>query len=390
MKTKLLLWGIAVILSSATVQAQNEPDLNELLNRLDENHMGSVTDVFTSEEMSVLRTHFDALYPPQEIPLQEGGGDEVFAPENVNGNFGHFSSGAPDVFNIIGASGTADFDGAGTFDPNTGLFFLIDNANNVYVVDPVSGLYSNLGTVTPPAGESFTGLEFDPSSGNMYGISTDGAGSSTISIIDPVSLTVTPIGNTGITLAIALAVDAVGALYTFDIDLDQAFRINAATGVATLLGALGFDASFGQGMFLNSATGEIFLTAFNNGAFRSEFRSLNTTTGATTLLGPIGSTSPGGTLQFGWSSLNTVTFGVSDTGLEQVQLFPNPVENQLQLSSTKVIDEAVIYDLQGKELKRISIGVSQDRIDVSHLNSGLYIVSVRVEGSIGSYRFIKN
>ena len=33
--------------------------LTELLERLEQNHMGAITDVFTHDEISILRTHFD-------------------------------------------------------------------------------------------------------------------------------------------------------------------------------------------------------------------------------------------------------------------------------------------------------------------------------------------
>ena len=50
------------------LSAQNQPDLNELLSRLNENHFGSVSDVFTPEELDVLTAHF---YQTINTPVTE-------------------------------------------------------------------------------------------------------------------------------------------------------------------------------------------------------------------------------------------------------------------------------------------------------------------------------
>ena len=52
----------------------------------------------------------------------------------------------------------------------------------------------------------------------------------------------------------------------------------------TLLGPLGYDANFGQGMSYDFDTHTIYLTAFNNGTFTGQCRIMDQVTGNTTLI----------------------------------------------------------------------------------------------------------
>lgn len=388
MKIKLHLLTLVLLGSITMVSAQTSNNLNELLSRLDQNHMGAITDVFSQDEIAVLRTHFDARNISMAANPQRTLTGEVFATDNTNQDFGHFQSATPATFNKISNGGAADFEGAGAYDASTGLFYLIDNAGNSYAVDPATGIYAPLGMVTPPPGESFTGLEFNQLDGKLYGISTNGTGTSTLSTIDPVTGAVTVIGDTGLVLAIAMAIDLAGAIFAYDIDTDNMYSISTTTAVATFLGSIGFDASFGQGMFLDPFTGFIYLTAFNNGAFRSELRMLNTTTGATTLMGEIGTNQPG-TVQFAWAGLPKTSLGISDSALSSLKLFPNPAQDALQISSSEVIENVVVFNMLGQELIREQINQLATSISVSSLQSGTYIAKITINGLETSRPFIK-
>lgn len=387
MKSKLLLL-LMIALGVGTISAQNATNLNELLSRLDENHMGSITEVFTSEELTTLRDHFGV----QNADVNEqslAGGKEIFAPENVGGNFGHFNTGTVDIYNILGPSGTADFDGAGVYNPFTGGFFVIDNAGNAYDINPVTGVYTPLGSITPPAGENVVGIEMDPMTLDFYAISTDGAGKSTLSLVNVGSLTLTPLGDTGLTLAIALAFDMAGIAYSYDIDNDTFYSIDKVTGVPTAIGPIGFDANFGQGMFLNPSTGNLYMTAFNNTSFQSELRMVNTGTGNTTFMGAIGSTTPGGTLQFAWSSLVDNTLGLEDAPFEDLSIYPNPSRGTLNIAAKNVIENIEIYNILGQLIMKVSVNDLQTRLNISHFQAGSYVAKINIDGQQGSYLFIK-
>ncbi len=66
---------------------------------------------------------------------------------------------------------------------------------------------------------------------------------------------------------------------------------------------------------------------------------------------------------------------VQNTGIDNLQIYPNPVSGGvLHLSAAQKIASVQIFDLSGKEIMHIDNGF--DHIDVSQLNSGIYMVKV--------------
>ncbi len=387
--TLLCITFICTICTFTSAQAQN--NLDELLTRLNQNHRGAVTDVFTQEEITVLRQHFDAKNGGTQNTASLGGGVELFAPENVNGYFGHYNSGDPTIFNMLGNSGTTAFDGAGSFNPVNGHFFVVDDAGNTYDLDPDTGVYTFLGVTNAPNGENFTGLEFNPMDNHMYAISTDGDGSTSISTINTSSLEVDLKGSTGLTLGIALAIDLSGMGYAFDIDTDAMYRINLSNGNATELGPIGFNSSFGQGLGFDRANGNLYMSAFNNDAFQSELRTVNTTTGGTTFVGGIGSSVPGGgTLQFGWTGVIKPPLGVEDEEFAGFKLYPNPTNELLNVTASISIETIEIYNLMGQSLVKEELNDTSGTLSLSHLPTGIYMLTATINNRQASFKFIKN
>ncbi|WP_157809507.1 PA domain-containing protein [Ulvibacter sp. MAR_2010_11] len=215
--------------------------------------------------------------------------------------FINFDPTTPDVLNNVGPAGTVgpNFEGSGAIDPNNpNTAIVVNNVGGIFSVDITTGVYTSLGNVGLPGG--LNGLEFNPVDGVLYGV--DGTTLYTVDPGVPSATAVGPLGSAG--LAIALAINGAGEAYTYDIVDDNSYSINLATGAATLLGPTGFDGNFGQGMTWDPNTDTIYLAAFNNGAFLGEWRSFNTGTGATTLLGVLGGTTPGGTNQVAWASIS--------------------------------------------------------------------------------------
>lgn len=96
---------------------------------------------------------------------------------------------------------------------------------------------------------------------------------------------------------------------------DNLLLIDKATGAGTVVGPLGFDANFGQGMDCDERTGTCFLFAFNGGTFQPELRICDTNTGATTLVGRIGGPDlrqigGAGITRFTWPKFRPATSGV--------------------------------------------------------------------------------
>jgi hypothetical protein len=73
--------------------------------------------------------------------------------------------------------------------------------------------------------------------------------------------------------------------------------INKHTGAGTVVGSIGCNSNFAQGMDFNEVDNTCYMFAFNNDTFRGELRTCNTNDGSTILIGPLGSTTPGGLVQ---------------------------------------------------------------------------------------------
>jgi hypothetical protein len=71
-----------------------------------------------------------------------------------------------------------------------------------------------------------------------------------------------------------------------------------------------------------------------------------------------------------------------------IQISPNPASDVISINVTSLLDEVLIYDMKGKEMKRISLtelNSSNGEIDVSDLENGAYII---VSGA-SNFKFIK-
>ncbi|MEM7187795.1 MAG: T9SS type A sorting domain-containing protein [Bacteroidota bacterium] len=389
MKTIQLLCCLFFLGSSTLFNAQTNRDLNDLLAELENNHMGAITDVFTSEELGILEAHFAAIRDEDPNNFDSRGPQIwLYGPENVGDDFGFIDSTDPSVFNFVGPSGTADFDGAGAIFPGNTTAHVIDNAGNMYEVDIETGIYTFAGTVNPPAGENFTGLEFNPNTGALMGISTDGTtNTSTLSSIDPVTMGVTPIGNTGLRLPIAISIDGNGNAFTYDIDDDILYQLNTSNGVPTALGPLGFNADFGGGMSYDPSTGKTFITSFNPAVGDSQLREVNTTNGMTTVIGTI---QPGPTSQMAWTSaVNSDILGVGDVAFANFAFAPNPATGMLHFQANATIERVEVYNLLGQRILEQRIDDLKGVMDVTNLSTGSYLLSVVVEGRSGTYHFMK-
>jgi hypothetical protein len=178
-------------------------------------------------------------------------------------------------------SWTAPNFGSSMVKGGNGNYYLTDVTPILFQFNPVSGSVTQLGAITGTSGDQINGISFNPVDGNYYLVSFTNFYSLNIS-----TYAATLIGSMSIagSLFIDLAFDAAGICYTYDLVTDAAYTINPSTGVATLLGPLGYDANFGQGMSYDMETNTIYLSAFNNGTFTGQLRIMNPSTGSTTLV----------------------------------------------------------------------------------------------------------
>ena len=73
--------------------------------------------------------------------------------------------------------------------------------------------------------------------------------------------------------------------------------------------------------------------------------------------------------------------------LNKATLYPNPVSNQLNISTSSDIQKIVIYDISGKQVKILEGNVNS--IDVSNFQSGFYIIGITIDGNTTVRKFIK-
>lgn len=85
------------------------------------------------------------------------------------------------------------------------------------------------------------------------------------------------------------------------------------------------------------------------------------------------------------SVLNSDSFNLSN-----VSLFPNPVSNQLTINANVNIENVQIYNILGKQVLTKSLNERSASIDVSSLNSGIYILKyISYNNKFGVQKFIK-
>ncbi len=384
MKNITRILAVFILCLSGTVTSQNERPIEELLEVLSQNHMGSISDVFNQGELLLLKNHFGQANADENSI--ENLDLDIFGTENQTRSFGNIDSEDPTTFNTIAKSPVQDFEGAGVYNPFDGLFYVIDDGHNVWAVDPFTGIYISAGMITPPTGETFTGLAFDPITGTLFGLSTNGVGTSTLSTINLNTLMVTPIGVTGLVLAIALAISSSGIVYAVDVDSDRLFSINRITGLASIIGHIGFDANFGAAMFRNAITGLIYLTAYNVAVGDSELRILDLVTGLTILVGVIIVAT---LAQMAWGAFQQSFLGTEDLGLDNFAIYPNPASNIINLNANTQIDNLEIYSMLGQKIISQEIMGLSGEVDVSRLQTGSYILKAIAENKTEVLKFIK-
>jgi len=388
MKAITFLLFIGLMFFNNSINAQSKTSIENLLERLDENHMGSVSDVFTNEELETLQNYFYEKNAINENPafllnrrISTTQAVTVVTAADINPvDLSSIEDFIPSPLN--------EFEGAGVvrMNPINGAY-IVDNANTVWLRGIGTVNYSKVGTLNNvPTGESVTGLEYT-STGALYGVSTNGTNSSTLLQINTTTWDATLIGNPNIILPINLGRDANDNLYTVGIDGDKFFRVNITTGIETELGDIGYDANFGQGMTYDPFTDKLLITAFNNDLFDSELREININTGFSTSLGTI---VPGTLMQFGWGSMyDKDVLGNEETIFKDFSFYPNPANDIIILKSPYNIETVEIFSIIGQKVITKTVGATSSNINISELPTGHYLMRIVSNNETGVYKLLK-
>lgn len=99
---------------------------------------------------------------------------------------------------------------------------------------------------------------------------------------------------------------------------------------------------------------------------------------------------------FELSGINKITFDLVTEAVESItynntslHLYPNPTENRLFIETEHEIEEIVIYDVYGRKCQQANETTSQQVLDVTDLNAGIYFVKVVTDNNEIVKRFVK-
>lgn len=91
--------------------------------------------------------------------------------------------------------------------------------------------------------------------------------------------------------------------------------------------------------------------------------------------------------QFEYSKVVEVELGINN---EELQVYPNPVQDKLMMTNTENVESIVIHNLLGQPIRQFAFDNELFSIDVSELPKGQYILSVqKTNGIIVTKRFMK-
>ena len=190
-----------------------------------------------------------------------------------------FDTDVPGSFTTIAATALDPFAGDfGTENDNT-LYIITYTNPTLYGIDITTGAETLIAPVTGvTSGQNVSGMACDKTTGIMYASSTD-VNVSDIYTVNLETGELTLIGTTGIPGIIEIAIDGTGTMYAWDIVNDEAFTVDKTTGASTLLGPLGVDLNYAQGGNWDPVSDVIYVAAYSTAG---QLMTIDKTTGALT------------------------------------------------------------------------------------------------------------
>jgi hypothetical protein len=180
-------------------------------------------------------------------------------------------------------STTATFRGfAMDFNPSATTLYGISNPGNLLgTIDQTTGNFTSIAPITGAgaAETAWSDICFD-TNGTAYAL-----GAASLYTINPATGVTTLVGamGTASNLFVDLAIDRNGNMFANDIATDHLFGVNKATGAVNDIGATGQATNFAQGMDFDWDTNTLYATLYTGGG-TGVYASINTATGAATTL----------------------------------------------------------------------------------------------------------
>ncbi|MCB8984462.1 MAG: carboxypeptidase regulatory-like domain-containing protein [Ardenticatenaceae bacterium] len=171
--------------------------------------------------------------------------------------------------------------------------------DELVTIDTTSGAVTVIGVLPPPPGwEQYSAMGYDPTTAQMYVVSsyvdffsTGGKSLFTIDVTTGQTTLLGPILSPMQMEIGAIAFDEQGVLYVHDMNNQQLVRIDKTTRVATTIGTVEPFTQINSGMDWDPVTKQMYITTWDatNGG---QLHTLDLSTGATTLVEALGSAVP--------------------------------------------------------------------------------------------------
>ena len=84
------------------------------------------------------------------------------------------------------------------------------------------------------------------------------------------------------------------------------------------------------------------------------------------------------------------TLGLETTTFESFRYYPNPVKDALNFESQEVINQVVVYNIMGQQVKNVTPEVSDAEINMSDLKSGVYFIKVSINNKEKTFKILKD
>ncbi len=190
----------------------------------------------------------------------------------------------PGSMNELGGYTGSDFTNGGAW--VLGVWYATSydatNGSSFMTISPTTGARTVIGNM----GVNVSDLAYDYSTNTMYAASYNSStASSSLYTVDMLTGATTLVGTMGSFIAISMGCDQNGNLYIVNINSDVLMSVNKTTGLATLIGSIGFNANYAQSMEFDNSDNTMYYACFNSTSFAGELRTVNLTTGLTTLIG---------------------------------------------------------------------------------------------------------
>ena len=85
----------------------------------------------------------------------------------------------------------------------------------------------------------------------------------------------------------------------------------------------------------------------------------------------------------------TPTAGLNDEQLANLNIYPNPATDMINISYPTSIESIEMFDLTGRKILSKTVSEKETQLNISHLNSGIYILNIKTDEGLGSKRIIK-